>query len=115
MGRCPPYINRGCLLMRRRAFTLIEMLVVMGIIAILAACLLPAFLDAAGAARRISCVNNLKQINLAIHGYLTAHNVLPSGSYDAGGPIASTPDAQAASWIVSLLALHGADVAVSCV
>jgi prepilin-type N-terminal cleavage/methylation domain-containing protein/prepilin-type processing-associated H-X9-DG protein len=88
---------------RRRAFTLIETLVVMSIIAILAACLLPAFLGARGAARRISCVNNLKQINLAIHGYLTAHSVLPSGSYDTGGPIASTPDAQAASWIVSLL------------
>ena len=90
-------------LKRRPAFTLIELLVVMGIIAILVAFLLPAFLAARGASRRISCVNNLKEIDLAIQGYLTTHNVLPSGSYDASGPVPSTPDARAVSWIVSIL------------
>jgi prepilin-type N-terminal cleavage/methylation domain-containing protein/prepilin-type processing-associated H-X9-DG protein len=95
---------RGCLVMKRRpAFTLIELLVVMGIIAILVAFLLPAFLASRGASRRISCVNNLKEIDLAIQGYLTTYNVLPAGSYDASGPVLSTPEARAVSWIVSLL------------
>jgi prepilin-type processing-associated H-X9-DG protein len=79
------------------------MLVVMGIIAILVACLLPAYLSAREACRRVACVNNLKQIHLAIHGYLTSYDVLPSGSTDVTGPVSSTPDGQASSWLVALL------------
>ena len=45
----------------------------------------------------------MKQLDLAIYGYMSAHNVLPSGSYDASGPVSSTTDARAVSWIVSLL------------
>ena len=54
---------------RRRGFTLIELLVVIAIIAVLIALLLPAVQAAREAARRAQCVNNLKQIGLALHNY----------------------------------------------
>ena len=52
-----------------RGFTLIELLVVIAIIAVLIALLLPAVQAAREAARRAQCVNNLKQLGLAMHNY----------------------------------------------
>src|SRR5258708_3813707 len=56
----------------RRGFTLIELLVVIAIIAVLIALLLPAVQAAREAARRAQCLNNLKQIGLAIYNYESA-------------------------------------------
>src|SRR3954471_16959443 len=55
--------------MVRRGFTLIELLVVIAIIAVLIALLLPAVQAAREAARRAQCVNNLKQVGIALHNY----------------------------------------------
>ena len=64
----------------KRGFTLIELLVVIAIIAVLIALLLPAVQAAREAARRAQCVNNLKQIGLAMHNYESSNGSFPLGA-----------------------------------
>ncbi len=70
---------------RRSGFTLIELLVVIAIIAVLIALLLPAVQAAREAARRAQCVNNLKQLGLAAHNYISSNSVFPAQSMAPAG------------------------------
>jgi len=90
----------GTRIMRRTrtGFTLVELLVVIAIIGTLVGMLLPAVQAAREAARRSSCLNNMRQIGLSFHNYLAANGKLPSSR-----PPAKTTPASVMAWPVVVL------------
>jgi prepilin-type N-terminal cleavage/methylation domain-containing protein len=83
---------------RRPGFTLVEVLVVIGVISILISLLLPAVQNAREAARRISCRNKLKQIGIALHSYHDTFHALPQGTL-----VGPETNLKFRSWSVAIL------------
>ena len=90
---------------RRKAFSLVELIVVVAIIGILISLLLPAIQHARESARRMSCSNNLHQIGVALHSYHQAQKRLPPGwlVVDLSAPDAASQDSTGWGWSAMLL------------
>jgi prepilin-type N-terminal cleavage/methylation domain-containing protein len=73
----------------RRAFTLVELLTVTGIVALMSGVTLPAVQQARAAAGRLNCQSNARQVALAVHGFHDANGCVPDGKlgpWDRPGP-----------------------------
>ena len=81
---------------RRHGLTLIEMLVVIAVVGLLASLLIPAVQGARESARRAQCLNNLRQIGIALQQHAETHGMYPSGQNMMMGPVR-------ASYLVPLL------------
>jgi prepilin-type N-terminal cleavage/methylation domain-containing protein len=90
----------------RRGFTLVELLVVIAIIGVLVAILLPAVQAAREASRRTQCLNNLRNLGLAVNNHLDVHKHYPTGGWGwlwAGDPDRGYGVRQPGGWMYNLL------------
>jgi prepilin-type N-terminal cleavage/methylation domain-containing protein/prepilin-type processing-associated H-X9-DG protein len=90
-------------MIRRSGFTMIELLTVVGIIAVVIALLLPAVQSAREVARRAQCESNLLQFGIALGNYVSSHRVLPPGVVGPKGPILNAPRGYHMGWAVQIL------------
>lgn len=88
---------------RKSGFTLVELLVVIAIIGILVALLLPAVQAAREAARRTSCLNNLKNVSLAMHNHHDIVKRFPPGCAQDQPPFGTAAGGWGSSWKVYIL------------
>jgi type II secretory pathway pseudopilin PulG len=81
----------------------VELLVVIAIIGVLVSLMLPAIQASRETARRSSCVNNLRQLAMALSEYQFKHERLPAGVTNPSGPVRNVPEGNHLSWIVRIL------------
>jgi prepilin-type N-terminal cleavage/methylation domain-containing protein/prepilin-type processing-associated H-X9-DG protein len=93
-----PIRSRG-----KDGFTLLELMIVVGIIAVVITWLLPAVQAAREAARRMQCASNLMQLGIGMPSYSSTHTVFPPGVVNDTGPIKNLPSGYYHSWVVQIL------------
>lgn len=87
----------------RPGYTMIELLVVLGVICVFVGVFIPAVQSAREASRRTHCTNNLANLSLGLANHLNTMGALPSGVIDRDGPIRNEPAGYHQSWVVALL------------
>jgi prepilin-type N-terminal cleavage/methylation domain-containing protein/prepilin-type processing-associated H-X9-DG protein len=88
---------------KRPGFSMLEVMMVIFIISVLLSIVLPALLAGRDSAQRVSCLNNLRQMSLALGNYESHYQVLPPGVVNPTRPIHNRPDNLHISWLIQLM------------